>query len=148
MVATRLMDAPPKNAKEMGLSFMRKIFTSKKTRLEQPFRTKAFPVDFARTMFGARSPKTQKLRVAIQVIAGAHLFAEGDAQNTRSDQGWITSTCHSPHVGRSIGLGFLENGDQRLNEVIVAANPLEGSSAHLRVVPAHFVDPEGGRLRD
>lgn len=82
------------------------------------------------------------------VIAGAHLFAEGDAQNTRSDQGWITSACHSPHVGRSIGLGFLENGDQRLDEVIVAANPLEGSSARLRVVPAHFVDPEGGRLRD
>ena len=35
-----------------------------------------------------------------------------------------------------------------LGEEIVAANPLEGGSARLKVVSAHFVDPEGGRLRD
>jgi hypothetical protein len=58
LVATRLTSTPPKNAKEMGLSFMRRVFTSKKTRLEHPFKTKAFPVDFARTMFGSTSPST------------------------------------------------------------------------------------------
>ncbi|RUU66099.1 hypothetical protein EOC99_07415, partial [Mesorhizobium sp. M7A.T.Ca.TU.009.01.1.1] len=62
--------------------------------------------------------------------------------------GWTTSACYSPHVGSMIGLGFLENGDERLGEVIVAANPLEGESSRLRVVPAHFVDPEGARLRE
>jgi sarcosine oxidase subunit alpha len=81
-------------------------------------------------------------------VAGAHLFTDGAARTTQSDEGWITSACYSPHVGRAIGLGFLVNGDQRLDEVIVAANPLEGGSARLRVVPAHFVDPEGGCLRD
>jgi sarcosine oxidase subunit alpha len=32
--------------------------------------------------------------------------------------------------------------------VIVGANPLQGQSVRLRVVPVHFVDPEGSRLRD
>ncbi|MGH1356205.1 MAG: aminomethyltransferase family protein, partial [Thalassovita sp.] len=81
------------------------------------------------------------------VIAGAHLFTQGDAQTTETDQGWITSACHSPHVGAGIGLGYLERGEARLGEVITAANPLENKEIHLRVVSPHFVDPEGGRLR-
>ena len=85
---------------------------------------------------------------AATVIPGAHLFRIGQDQSLATDQGWITSACFSPHVGCSIGLGFLEDGDSRLGEEIVAANPLEGGSARLKVVSAHFVDPEGGRLRD
>ncbi|MER8757941.1 sarcosine oxidase subunit alpha family protein [Mesorhizobium sp. M0976] len=83
-----------------------------------------------------------------KVVAGSHLFTEGAAQNLDTDQGWITSACYSPHVGSMIGLGFLENGNERIGEVIVAANPVEGESERLRIVPAHFVDPEGARLRD
>ncbi|RWB40866.1 MAG: sarcosine oxidase subunit alpha, partial [Mesorhizobium sp.] len=83
-----------------------------------------------------------------KVVSGSHLFAEDAPQSFDTDQGWVTSACYSPHVGSMIGLGFLENGDERLGEVIVAANPLEGESARLRVVPACFVDPEGERLRD
>ncbi len=82
------------------------------------------------------------------VVAGSHLFAEGAKQDTATDQGWITSACHSPHLGHGIGLGFLENGAARMDEVIVAANPVQGQQIRLRVVPPHFIDPEGGRLRD
>ncbi|SDF94510.1 sarcosine oxidase subunit alpha family protein [Alloyangia pacifica] len=82
-----------------------------------------------------------------KVVPGSHLFADGTAQDMAHDQGWITSACFSPHVGSSIGLGFLEDGAARMGEVILAANPLEGSCAALRVVPPHFVDPEGERLR-
>ncbi|MFH5774796.1 sarcosine oxidase subunit alpha family protein [Paracoccus sp. NGMCC 1.201697] len=82
------------------------------------------------------------------VVAGSHLFTEGAAQGTATDQGWITSACFSPHVGSAIGLGYLENGAERMGEVIVAANPLQGQSVAMRVVSAHFVDPEGVRLRD
>ncbi len=81
------------------------------------------------------------------VVAGAHLFTEGAAQSTATDQGWITSACYSPHAGSQIGLGFLADGADRMGEVIVAANPLAGQQVKLRVVSAHFVDPEGGRLR-
>lgn len=82
------------------------------------------------------------------VVPGSHLFTESAVQSLDTDQGWITSGCWSPHLGASIGLGYLENGDVRLGEVITAANPLEGGQAQLRVVSPHFVDPEGGRLRD
>ncbi|MDW9701905.1 sarcosine oxidase subunit alpha family protein [Sinorhizobium meliloti] len=82
-----------------------------------------------------------------KITVGSHLFAEGVAYNIDTDQGWITSACYSPHVGSMIGLGFLENGYGRLGDVIVAANPVEGETARLRVVSPHFVDPEGVRLR-
>ncbi|MEW9617863.1 sarcosine oxidase subunit alpha family protein [Shinella sp. S4-D37] len=89
----------------------------------------------------------QPVDPAEPVVAGSHLFAADAAQNTGTDQGWITSACFSPHVGSAIGLGFLANGAERLGEVIVAANPLQGQSVRLRVVSPHFVDPEGERLR-
>ena len=81
------------------------------------------------------------------VVAGAHLFAEGEAHRTETDQGWISSACFSPHVGSSIGLGFLAGGKARVGEIVVAANPVQNQSVRLRVVSPHFVDPEGGRVR-
>ncbi|PWE29711.1 sarcosine oxidase subunit alpha [Pararhodobacter marinus] len=90
----------------------------------------------------------QPVDASAVVVPGSHLFEQGAPRNLDHDQGWITSACHSPHVGSSIGLGFLRNGAERMGEVITAANPLQGSEVALRVVPSHFVDPEGGRLRD
>jgi sarcosine oxidase subunit alpha len=82
------------------------------------------------------------------VVAGSHLINVGDPVDLDHDQGWITSAAYSPHVGSSIGLGYLQNGDQRMGEDVIAANPLEGQSVRVRVVSAHFVDPKGERLRD
>ncbi|MDO5630792.1 MAG: sarcosine oxidase subunit alpha family protein [Paracoccus sp. (in: a-proteobacteria)] len=90
----------------------------------------------------------QPVDPAEPVVAGAHLFTEGAAQDTASDQGWITSACYSPHVGSSIGLGFLQDGAGRMGEIVIAANPLQNQSVRLRVVSPHFIDPDGGRLRD
>ncbi|SMO92506.1 sarcosine oxidase subunit alpha family protein [Paracoccus laeviglucosivorans] len=90
----------------------------------------------------------QPVDAADPVVAGSHLFTQGAEQNTATDQGWITSACFSPHIGSAIGLGYLENGAERMGEVITAANPLQGQSVAMRIVSAHFVDPEGGRLRD
>ncbi len=89
----------------------------------------------------------QPVDPAEPVVAGSHLFAGDAAQNTETDQGWITSACYSPHLGSAIGLGLLANGAERLGEVIVAANPLQGQRVALRVVSPHFIDPEGERLR-
>lgn len=90
----------------------------------------------------------QPVDPAEPVVAGSHLFVEGAAQDTANDQGWITSACFSPHVGSGIGLGYLVDGADRMGQVVVAANPLQGQSVRMRVVSAHFVDPEGGRVRD
>lgn len=83
-----------------------------------------------------------------KVVAGAHLFTDGAVRDMESDQGWVTSACYSPHLQSHIGLGFLENGADRIGEEIVAANPLEGGETRVTVVSPHFIDPEGGRLRD
>lgn len=89
----------------------------------------------------------QPVNPADPVVAGSHLFSQGAAQKTETDEGWITSAAFSPHVGSAIGLGFLARGSERLGEVITAANPVQGQQIALRVVSAHFVDPEGERLR-
>lgn len=82
------------------------------------------------------------------VIAGAHLVKPGAALNFDNDEGWVTSACYSPHLNMSIGLGYLDHGATRMGEEILAANPLEGSAIRVKVVSAHFVDPEGERLHD
>ncbi|PJE27479.1 sarcosine oxidase subunit alpha [Pseudooceanicola antarcticus] len=82
------------------------------------------------------------------IPAGAHLLATGAAQTMANDQGWVTSACYSPHVGGHIALGYLEQGEARMGETLVAANPLQDQQIPVRIVPAHFVDPEGDRLRD
>ena len=89
----------------------------------------------------------QPVDPAHPVVAGAHLFPENARQATETDEGWITSACYSPHVGSAIGLGFLANGTERLGEVIIAANPLQGQFVRVTVVSPHYVDPEGERLR-
>ncbi|MBN2629637.1 MAG: sarcosine oxidase subunit alpha family protein [Rhodobacteraceae bacterium] len=90
----------------------------------------------------------QPVKTDDPVVAGSHLFAEGAAQGTDTDQGWVTSACFSPHVGSAIGLGFLADGAARMGQVIIAANPLQRQAVRLRVVSPHFIDPDGGRLRD
>ena len=82
-----------------------------------------------------------------QVIAGSHLFdAEGPVDATH-DRGYVTSAAYSPHIGASIGLGFITRGAERHGEVVRALNPLEGRSALVRICSPHFIDPEGERLR-
>ncbi|MER5172882.1 sarcosine oxidase subunit alpha family protein [Thioclava kandeliae] len=90
----------------------------------------------------------QPLDPAERIMAGSHLFTRGDRRDMETDQGWVTSACYSPHIGSHIALGFVENGETRMGEVIVAYNPLENQGCDCRIVPAHFVDPEGERLRD
>ncbi len=79
--------------------------------------------------------------------AGAHFLAPDAAQILENDQGWMTSVAYSPSLQSSIGLGFITNGQQRLGETIIAADPLRGESIPVRIVSPHFVDPDGARLR-
>ncbi len=81
------------------------------------------------------------------LLAGSHFIARGDAVNMQNDQGWMTSVAYSPSLGHSIGLGFVKRGHERMGEVILAANPARGSNVEVEIVSAHFIDPEGDRLR-
>jgi sarcosine oxidase subunit alpha len=50
-------------------------------------------------------------------------------------------------LGSSIGIGFLKNGADRKGEIVRAVNPLKNQEVLVEVVSAHFVDPDGERLR-
>lgn len=81
------------------------------------------------------------------VPAGAHLMTKGDPVDAAHDQGYVTSACYSPNLGCAIGIGFLKSGDTRMGEVIRLVSPLTSVDHDVEVVSAHFVDPEGDRLR-
>ncbi|MCW0182087.1 MAG: sarcosine oxidase subunit alpha family protein [Zavarzinia sp.] len=87
------------------------------------------------------------LSPADTIVNGAHLMTGGSPVDAAHDQGWVTSSCHSPHVGGSIGLGFLKRGDRRTGEIIHVVNPLAGTDIRAQVVSPCFIDPEGVRLR-
>jgi sarcosine oxidase subunit alpha len=79
--------------------------------------------------------------------AGAHFINKADDANMANDQGWMSSVAYSPSLKHSIGLGFIKNGGTRMGEVVRAADPLRGVEIDVEIVSAHFIDPEGERLR-
>ncbi|MFD2739432.1 sarcosine oxidase subunit alpha family protein [Sulfitobacter aestuarii] len=82
-----------------------------------------------------------------KVTAGGHLMTKGTPVDAAHDQGYVTSACYSPILNSSIGIGFLKDGGNRLGEVLTLVTPLTGADVDVEVVSAHFVDPEGERLR-
>ena len=81
------------------------------------------------------------------VPAGAHLMTKGTKVDAAHDQGYVTSACFSPNLGHHIAIGFLKSGDARLGEIVRLVSPLTDVDHDVEVVSAHFIDPEGERLR-
>ncbi len=81
------------------------------------------------------------------LIAGSHFITRGEAATMENDQGWMSSVAYSPSLGHSIGLGFLKRGDARMGEILRAVSPVHGREMEVEVVSAHFIDPDGERLR-
>lgn len=81
------------------------------------------------------------------VPAGSHLMTRGSPVDAAHDQGYVTSACYSPNLGHAVALAFLKSGDTRMGETLRLVSPLTGIDHEVEVVSAHFVDPEGERLR-
>ncbi|MDF3416470.1 sarcosine oxidase subunit alpha family protein [Sulfitobacter sp. M57] len=81
------------------------------------------------------------------VPAGAHLMNATGPVDAGHDQGYATSACFSPNLGHAIALGFLKDGANRMGEKMRLVSPLTGIDVQVEIVSAHFVDPEGERLR-
>ena len=94
-------------------------------------------------LVGLKPKEAQKM-----IPAGSHMMAQTGAVDAANDQGYVTSACYSPSLESYIALGFLKDGANRMGETLRMVNPLEGTELLAEVVSAHFVDPEGGRLRD
>ncbi|TQM92059.1 sarcosine oxidase subunit alpha family protein [Roseinatronobacter monicus] len=88
-------------------------------------------------------PKSPQARV----LAGAHLLELGADMTAANDLGYVTSACYSPNLQSYIAIGFLKSGETRMGDVLRAASPLTGDDTEVEIVSAHFIDPEGERLR-
>ena len=65
-----------------------------------------------------------------QVIAGSHLFDAEGPVDAAHDRGYVTSAAYSPHIGASIGLGFITRGADRHGEVVRALAFQHGKRCH------------------
>ena len=83
-----------------------------------------------------------------QIPAGAHLFARDADAVRENSQGYVTSTCYSPSVGKVLALGFLEAGQSRHGEVVRLVDHLRKIETLCEVTDPVQFDPEGGRMRD
>lgn len=75
---------------------------------------------------------------------GAHAVDGRAPVSTRRSQGWVTSTCMSPTLGRPVALALIENGRARLGETITLAAAT--GTRRARIAPSCAFDPEGVRL--
>ncbi|WP_299774737.1 sarcosine oxidase subunit alpha family protein [uncultured Tateyamaria sp.] len=82
-----------------------------------------------------------------KVTAGGHLMNATGPVDAAHDQGYVTSAAFSPTLGCMIGLGFLKDGANRTGETLRLVSPVTDLTVEVEVVSAHFVDPEGERVR-
>ena len=82
-----------------------------------------------------------------ELPSGAHFLATGAEAATENDEGWMTSVAWSPELGHSVGLGFIRNGHARIGETVRAWDGVRGRDVAVEIVSAHFLDPDGERLR-
>ncbi|UXX83119.1 sarcosine oxidase subunit alpha family protein [Roseovarius pelagicus] len=74
---------------------------------------------------------------------GAYITAEGtNANGQRNTQGRVTSTYHSPTLGRGIAMALVLHGPDRMGEVLDIPR-IGGSVTQARIVDAVFFDKDG-----
>ena len=74
---------------------------------------------------------------------GAYAVADGENTNgQRNTQGRVTSTYHSPTLGKGIAMGLVLNGPERMGEVIDFPM-LDGTLKQAKIVSPVFYDAEG-----
>ena len=82
-----------------------------------------------------------------RIRAGMQLVTKPGQPFPIRSEGYVASGCYSPNLQEPVATALLENGRARLDEELWALSPLHGESVKVRVVSAHFIDPEGERIR-
>jgi sarcosine oxidase, subunit alpha len=77
---------------------------------------------------------------------GGHLLIGAGREAPALTDGWVTSACFSPTLGRHIALGVLRGGRERLGDIVTVCDESERIPA--RVVAAAFYDRDNTRLKD
>jgi sarcosine oxidase subunit alpha len=77
---------------------------------------------------------------------GSHILAKGAAATLENDEGHVTSSCFSPHVGSTIGLALVVRGPDRHGEEVLVWNGLAGEFTPAQLCDPVFVDPANEKL--
>ncbi|WLS04830.1 sarcosine oxidase subunit alpha family protein [Shinella oryzae] len=77
---------------------------------------------------------------------GSHILAKNAEATLENDQGYITSSCYSPHVGSTIGLALVRRGRERHGEEIIVWNGLRGEFTPGRICAPVFFDAANEKL--
>ncbi|NIZ03011.1 sarcosine oxidase subunit alpha family protein [Thalassospira lucentensis] len=99
-------------------------------------------LDAARPLLVGIKPKSPSDRFA----TGSHILNVGADVRLENDQGYVTSTCHSPNLGHTIGLALIKGGPERYGEEVVIWNGLAGTHVTGVICNPAFVDPENEKL--
>ena len=83
------------------------------------------------------------LRGVLQV--GGRILTPGESKPPCATEGYITSACLSPSVGKSIGLALIRNGHARHGETVLAY--CGGTVVPCRISSPVFYDPGNERLQ-
>ena len=74
--------------------------------------------------------------------SGSHILLKGAAAKLENDQGHVTSSCYSPHIGSTIGLALVRRGRERHGQEVTIWNGLQGEFTPGRICDPVFFDPE------
>ena len=77
---------------------------------------------------------------------GSHILAKDAAPTLENDQGYVPSSCYSPHVGSTIGLALVRRGPERHGEEIMIWNGLRGEFTPGRICDPVFFDAANEKL--
>jgi len=77
---------------------------------------------------------------------GSHILKKTDAATLENDQGYVSSSGFSPHVGSTIGLALVKRGHLRHGEEVVVWNGLRKEFTAARLCNPVFVDPANEKL--
>jgi sarcosine oxidase subunit alpha len=77
---------------------------------------------------------------------GAHILKKDAAATLENDEGYVSSSGFSPHVGSTIGLALVKGGASRHGEEVQIWNGLRNEFAMGRLVSPVFVDPQNEKL--
>lgn len=77
---------------------------------------------------------------------GSHILEKDAAAALENDQGYVSSSAYSPHVGSTIGLALVKSGANRHGEEIVIWDGLRDAFTPGRLCNPVFVDPANEKL--
>jgi methylglutamate dehydrogenase subunit C len=77
---------------------------------------------------------------------GSHILKKSDAAELENDQGYISSSAYSPHLGSTIGLALVNGGASRHGEEVLVWNGLRDEYTPARLCNPVFVDPNNEKL--